>query len=106
MPLVRVLQAMPRVMSSVRVVLVALVVSDAASDGVVDGVSRDPLVARVLLLMVPGVCPCLVWRRLVGLLVYGLWWRWLSLVPGVASGDANGGMVLAMVFLMPLAWVV
>ena len=72
----------------------------------VDGVLCDALVARVLLLMVPGVCPCLLWRRLGGLLVYRLWWRWLTLVPEVATGDADGGVVLAMVLSMPLAWVV
>ena len=55
--------------------------------------------------MNPGVCPCLLWRRLGGLLVYRLWWRWLPLVPEVAGGDAVGGVVLAMVLLMPLAWV-
>ena len=55
---------------------------------------------------VPGVCPCLLWRRLGGLLVYRLWWRWLLLVPEVAGRDADGGVVLAMVLLMPLAWVV
>ena len=78
----------------------------AAGDGVVDGVLCDALVARVLLLMVPGVCPCLLRRRLGGLLVYRLWWRWLTLVPEVAGGDADGGVVLAMVLLLPLAWVV
>ena len=31
---------------------------------------------------------------------------WLPLVPGVAGGNADGGVVLAMVSLMPLAWVV
>ena len=31
----------------------------AAGDGVVDGMLCDAWVARVLLLMVPGVCPCL-----------------------------------------------
>ena len=52
----------------------------------VDGVLCDPLVARVLLLMLPRV--------------------WLCLVPEVAGGDADGGVVLAMVLLMSLAWVV
>ena len=56
--------------------------------------------------MVLGVCPCLLWRRLGGLLVYRLWWRWLSLVPEVAGGDADGGGVLVLVLLMPSAWVV
>ena len=77
----------------------------AACDGVVDGVLCDALVARVFLLMVLGMCPCLLWQRLGGLLVYRLWWRWLPPVPEVAGGDADGGVVLAMVFLMPLAWV-
>ena len=45
----------------------------AAGDCVVDGVVCDALVARVLLLMVLGVCPCLLWRRLGGLLVYRSW---------------------------------
>ena len=63
------------------------------------------LVARVLLLMVLGVCPRLLWLRVGGLFVYRLWWRWLPLVPEVAGGDADGGVVLAMVLLMPLAWV-
>ena len=40
------------------------------------------------------------------MLVYRLWWRQLPLVPEVAAGDADGGVVLAMVLLMPLAWVV
>ena len=79
---------------------------DAAGDGVVDGVLCNALVARVLLLMVPGVCHCLLWRRLGGLLVYRLWRRWLPLVQEVAGGDADGRVVLAMVLLMPLAWVV
>ena len=56
--------------------------------------------------MVSGVCPCLLWRRLGGLFVYRLWWRWLPLVLDDAGGDADGGVVLAMVLLMPLAWVV
>ena len=62
-------------------------------------------VARVLLLMVRGVCPRLLWLRVGGLLVYRLWWRWLPLVPEVAGGDTDGELVLAMVLLMPLAWV-
>ena len=60
----------------------------------------------MLLLIVPDVCPCPLWQRLGGLLVYQLWCRWLPLVPEVASGDADGWVVLAMVLLMPLAWVV
>ena len=77
----------------------------AAGDGAVDGVLCDALVARVLLLMVPGVCSCLLWRRLGGLLVYWLWWRWLPLVPEVACGDTDGGVVLAMLLMIPwLGW--
>ena len=45
----------------------------AAGDGVVDGVLCDSSVARVLLLMVLGMCPCLLWQRLGGLLVCRLW---------------------------------
>ena len=72
-----------------------------AGVGVADGVLCDALMARVLLLMVLGVCPCLLWRRLGGLLVYRLWCCWLPLVPEVAAGDADGRVVLAMVLLMP-----
>ena len=78
----------------------------AAGDGVVDGVLCDALVARVLLMMVPGVCPCLPWWRLGGLLVYRLWWRWLPLVLEIAGGDVDVGVVLAMVLLMPFPWLV
>ena len=77
-----------------------------AGDGLVDGVLWVALVARVLLLVDPGVCPCLLMLRLGGFLVYRFWWRWLPLVPEVAGGDADGRLVLAMVLLMPLAWVV
>ena len=62
-------------------------------------------VARVLLLMVLGVCPCLLWPGLGGLLVHRLWWRRLPLVAEVAGGDVDGGVMLALVLLMPLAWV-
>ena len=62
-----------------------------AGDGSVDGVSCDALVAWVLLMMVPGVCPCLRWWRLGGLLVHRLWWPWLPLVAEVAAGDVDGG---------------
>ena len=41
----------------------------AAGDGLVDRVSCDALVARVLWTVVPGVCPCLLWWRLGGLLI-------------------------------------
>ena len=78
----------------------------AAGDGVVDVVLCAALVARVLLLMVLGAYPSPLWRRLGGLLVYRLWWRWLPLVREAADGDADCGVVLAMVLLMPLAWVV
>ena len=76
-----------------------------AGDGVVHGVLCDALVARVLLMIVPSVCPCHLWWRLNGLLVYRLWWRLLPLVLEVAGGDVDGGVALAMVLLMPLAWV-
>ena len=78
----------------------------AASVGVVDGVFRDALVARVLWLMVLGVCLFLLWGRLGGLLVYQLWCRWSPLVSEVAGGNADGWVALVMVLLMPLAWVV
>ena len=63
------------------------------------------LVARVSLLMVLGVSLRLLWPGLGGLLVHRLWWLWFPLVAEVAGGDADGGMMLAMVCLMPLAWV-
>ena len=59
------------------------------------------LVAKVLLLMVLGACPRLLWPGLGGLLVHQLWWLWFPLLAEVASGDADGGMMLAMVCLMP-----
>ena len=62
------------------------------------------LVARVLLLMVPGVCLRLLWPGVGGLLVHRLWWLWFPLVAEVAGGDADGGVMLALVCLMPLAW--
>ena len=49
--------------------------------------------------------PRLLWPGLGRLFVQQLWWRWLPLVAEVAAGDADGGVMLAMVFLMPLAWV-
>ena len=55
--------------------------------------------------MVLGVCPRLLWPGLGGLLVHWLWWRWLPLLAEVAGGDADGGVMLALVLLMPLAWV-
>ena len=62
------------------------------------------LVARVLLLMVLGVGPCLPWPGLSGLLAHRLWWLLFPLVAEVAGGDADGGLMPAMVCLMPLAW--
>ena len=64
------------------------------------------LVAGVLLLMVLGVCLRLLWPGVGGLLVHRLWWLWLPLVAEVAGGDADGGVMLAMVCLMLLAWVI
>ena len=55
--------------------------------------------------MVLGVCPCLPWPGLGGLLVHRLWWLWCPPVAEVAGGDADGGVMPAMVCLMPLAWV-
>ena len=63
------------------------------------------LVARVFLLMVLGVRLRLLWPGVGGLLVHRLWWLWFPLVAEVAGGDADGGVMLAMVCLMPLAWV-
>ena len=63
------------------------------------------LVARVLLLMVLGVCPRLPWPGLGSLLAHRLWWLFFPLVAEVAGGDADGGLMPAMVCLMPLAWV-
>ena len=45
------------------------------------------------------------WPGLGGLLVHRLWWLWFPLVAEVAGGDADCGVMLAMVCLMPLAWV-
>ena len=58
----------------------------AAGDGLVDGVSCDALVARVLLMMVPGVCPCLPWWGLGG-------WKWFVGSPvlvALAASSAGG----------------
>ena len=63
------------------------------------------LVARVLLLMILGVCLRLLWPGLGGLLVHRLWWLWFPLVAEVAGGKADGRVMLPMVCLMPLAWV-
>ena len=63
------------------------------------------LVARVLLLMVLGVCPRLPWPGLGGLLAHWLWWLWFPPVAEVAGGDADRGVMPVMVCWMPLAWV-
>ena len=55
--------------------------------------------------MVLSVCPRLLRLGLGDLLVHRLWWLWFSLVAEVADGDADGGVMLAMVCLMPLALV-
>ena len=79
----------------------------AAGDGLVDGVSCDALVARVLLMMVPGEGPCHPW--------WGAWWAevvcWFTGLGGVGClwclrvplVTLMVGMVLVMVLLMPLA---
>ena len=64
------------------------------------------LVAGVLLLIVLGVRLRLLWPRVGRLLVHRLWWLWFPLVAEVAGGDADGGVMLAMVCLMLLAWVI
>ena len=57
----------------------------AAGDGLVDGVSCNALVARVLLMMVPDVCPCLLWWRPGG-------WKWFGCSPVlVALADSGAG---------------
>ena len=80
-----------------------------AGDALVDGVSCDALVARVLLMMLPGVGPCHPW-----------WEAWLAEVVGWFTGLGGVGclwcgrvplvtlmvgMVQVMVLLTPLAWV-
>ena len=77
----------------------------AAGDCVVDGALWLVLMARVLLLMVLGVCLRLLWPGLGGLLVHRLCWLWFPLVAEIAGGDADGGVMLGMVCLMLLAWV-
>ena len=52
---------------------------------------------RGLLLMCLGVCLRLLWSGVGGLLVHRLWWLWFPLVAEVAGGDADGGVMLAMV---------
>ena len=59
----------------------------------------------MLLLMVLGVRLRLLWPGAGGLLVHRLWLLWFPLVAEVAGGDADGGVMLAMVCLMLLAWV-
>ena len=95
---------MPRVVSWVRVVLVAPVVwvplvtawwvvpcGCFGGEGVaVDGSGRVP-------------SPPL--AGLGGLWAHRLWWLWFPPVAEVAGGDADGGVMPAMVCLMPLAWV-
>ena len=61
------------------------------------------LVTRVLLLMVPGVYPRLPWPGLGRLLAHRLLWLWFPPVAEVAGGDADGGVMPAMVCLMLLA---
>ena len=61
------------------------------------------LVARVLLLMVLGVCLRLLWPGVGDFLVHRLWWLWFPLVAEVAGGDADGGLMLAIMCLMLLA---
>ena len=106
MLLVRVVQAMPWAVSWVRVVLVAPVVTVLlvtarwmAPCGCFGGEGV------VLLLIVLGVCSRLLSPGLGGLLVHQLWWLWFPLVAEIAAGDADGGVMPAMVCLMPLAWV-
>ena len=81
----------------------------AAGDALVDGVSSDALVLRLLLVMVPGMGPRHSWRR--------AWWVevvcWFTGLGGVGCLWCRGvplvmlmvGMVQVMVLLMPLAWV-
>ena len=64
------------------------------------------LVAGVLWLMVLGVRLRLLWPGVGGLLVHRLWWLWFPLVAEVAGGNADGGVMLAMVCLMLLAWMI
>ena len=56
-------------------------------------------------MLVLGVCPRLLWSGFGGLLVPRLWWLRLPLVAEVAGGDADGGVMLALVLLMLFAWV-
>ena len=60
------------------------------------------LVAGVLLVM--GLS--FLWPGVGGLPVHRLWWPWFPPAAGVASGDADSGVLLAMVCLMLLAWVI
>ena len=56
-------------------------------------------------MVVPGACPRFPWPGLGGLLAHRLWWFRCPPVVEVAGGDADGGVLPAMVCLMPLAWV-
>ena len=56
-------------------------------------------------MVVPGACPRSPWTGLGGLLAHRLWWLRCPPVAEVAGGDADGGVLPAMVCLMPLAWV-
>ena len=51
--------------------------------------------------MVLGVSPRLPWPGLGGLLAHRLWWLWFPPVAEVAGGNADGGVMPAMVCLMP-----
>ena len=52
-----------------------------------------------------GERPRLFWPEAGGSLAHRLWWLWFPLVAEIAGGDADGGPMLAMVCLMPFAWV-
>ena len=56
-------------------------------------------------MVVPGACPRFPWPGLGGLLAHRLWWFRCPPVVEVAGGDADCGVLPAMVCLMPLAWV-
>ena len=55
-------------------------------------------------MVVPGACPRFPWPGLGGLLAHRLWRFRCPPVAEVAGGDADGGVLPAMVCLMPLAW--
>ena len=56
-------------------------------------------------MVVPGACPRFPWSGLGGLFAHRLWWFRCPPVAEVAGGDADGGVLPAMVCLMSLAWV-